>query len=342
MGLSALMCLLCSLPTVTCTSKTTADACRKLRRYDSQVPGDSCPAECRQPRPTVLKETSPPTSWKRLTVLPWKPLKNGGELKEEGGRVTFCSLWSPHHWYRHKGNLQPRSSSSRGSKKGDQTVHLTVHLWTPHWMLGLLQFAHGRTEKDWCCRGATWPSESKRWQPPDWPLNVPRTVTWICRFIDRRGGGGPNAYHQWWQQSKFLKSDTPAVKLHGLLCEALEFAATYDCLDVTNLVCFERLLREVQQIEHDYRDAEDGHHSGNRGPSNGGKAGSGSLFDQGAVFSGLSRDKGQIMCCPSLLEYIASDLAISTNVQKQLRKADEERAFARKNKKAPQKDKDEK
>ena len=177
---------------------------------------------------------------------------------------------------------------------------------------------------------------------PDWPLNGPRTVTWICRFIDRRGGGGPNAYHQWWQQSKFLKSDTPAVKLHGLLCEALEFAATYDCLDVTNLVCFERLLREVQQIEHDYRDAEDGHHSGNRGPSNGGKAGSGSLFDQGAVFSGLSRDKGQIMCCPSLLEYIASDLAISTNVQKQLRKADEERAFARKNKKAPPKDKDEK
>ena len=32
---------------------------------------------------------------------------------------------------------------------------------------------------------------------PDWPLNGPRTVTWICRFIERRGGGGPNAYHQW-------------------------------------------------------------------------------------------------------------------------------------------------
>ena len=176
---------------------------------------------------------------------------------------------------------------------------------------------------------------------PDWPLNGPRTVTWICRFIERRGGGGPNAYHQWWQQSKFLKSDTPAVKLHGLLCEALEFAATYDCLDDTNLVCFERLLREVQQIEHDYRDAEDGHHSGSMVPSNKGNAGSGFLFDQGAVFSGLSRDKGQIMCCPSLLEYIAADLAVSTNVQKQLRKADEERAFTRKNKKAPPKDKKE-
>ena len=48
------------------------------------------------------------------------------------------------------------------------------------------------------------------------------------------------------------------------------------------------------------------------------------------------------MCCPSLLEYIAADLAVSTNVQKQLRKADEERAFTRKNKKAPPKDKEEK
>ena len=149
------------------------------------------------------------------------------------------------------------------------------------------------------------------------------------------------AYHQWWQQSKFLKSSDPTVKLHGLVCQTLEFAGTYDCLDVTNLVCIEYLLREVQQIEHAHRDAEDGHHSGSRGPSAGGMAGSGSIFDQDAVFSGLSRDKGQIMCCPALLEYIAGDLAVTTNVYKQLRKADEERALAQKNKKGPKKKKDE-
>ena len=125
------------------------------------------------------------------------------------------------------------------------------------------------------------------------------------------------------------------------MCQTLEFAGTYDCLGVTNLVCIEFLLREVQQIEHFYRDAEDGHHSGSRGPSNGGFAGSGSLFDQDAVFSGLSRDKGQIICCPALLEYIAGDLAVSTNVQKQLRKAEEERVLAQKNKKGTKKKKEE-
>ena len=55
------------------------------------------------------------------------------------------------------------------------------------------------------------------------------------------------------------------------------------------------------------------------------------------MFSGLSRDKGQIMCSPALLEYIAGDLAVATNVQKQLRKADEERVIAQKNKKGNKK-----
>ena len=124
------------------------------------------------------------------------------------------------------------------------------------------------------------------------------------------------AYHQWWQQSKFLKSSNPDVKLHNLVCQTLEFKGNFDCLDVTNLVCLEFLLREVQQIEHAFRNAEDGHHTGNGGrcPSGGNFAGSGSLFDQGAALSGLSCDEGLIMCSPALLEFIAGDLAVSTNV----------------------------
>ena len=52
----------------------------------------------------------------------------------------------------------------------------------------------------------------------------------------------------------------------------------------------------------------------------------------------MSRDKGQIMCSPALLEFTANELAVSTNVQKQLRKADEERALAeQKNKKGNKK-----
>ena len=169
---------------------------------------------------------------------------------------------------------------------------------------------------------------------PDWPLNGPRTTDWVCRFIDRRGGGGPIAYHPWWQQARFLRSDDYQVKVHDLVCRTLELAGTYDSLDITNLACFEYLARAVQRIEHDYRDTEDGHHAGSRGQPVGGGTGTGSMYDQEAVFSGLSQDKGQIMCCPALLEDLAGELSVATNVQKQLRKADEEREFAKqKNKK---------
>ena len=70
------------------------------------------------------------------------------------------------------------------------------------------------------------------------------------------------SYHHWWQQARFLKSDDPKVKLHELVCQTLELAGTFDCLDITNLACLEYLGRAAQEIEHDYRDSEDGHRSG--------------------------------------------------------------------------------
>ena len=99
------------------------------------------------------------------------------------------------------------------------------------------------------------------------------------------------------------------------------------------------MLREVQKIEHEYRDKDDGHHigKGGKGPSGGYFSRSGAIFDQNALFSGLSRDKGEIMCSPALLEYCAKELADSTNVHKQLRKADVGLQFAQKNQRGTKK-----
>ena len=146
--------------------------------------------------------------------------------------------------------------------------------------------------------------------------------------------------HQWWQHSRSLPRDEPRVQLHQLGCRVLELAGTYDHLDVSNLACLELLLREVQKIEHRNRCMEDGHHSGEGCTGQGSRAAyarSGAVVDQDAVFSGLSRDTGEIMCSPALLEYCAKELADSTNVQKQLRKADEERLLAQKNQRGPKK-----
>jgi len=41
--------------------------------------------------------------------------------------------------------------------------------------------------------------------------------------------------------------------------------------------------------------------------------------------------------CPALLEYVANELAIASDVQKQTRKAEKERLLAQKSKKGPKK-----
>ena len=140
-------------------------------------------------------------------------------------------------------------------------------------------------------------------------------------------------HHQWWQHSRFLPSDEPRVQLHQLGCRVLELAGTYDHLDVSNLACLELLLREVQKIEHHNRCMEDGHHSGKGGKGQGSRAAyarSGAVFHQDAVFSGLSRAKGEIMCSPALLDFVGKELERDTNVQKQLRKTEDERLLAQK------------
>ena len=75
---------------------------------------------------------------------------------------------------------------------------------------------------------------------------------------------------------------------------------------------------------------EGGHHTGKGGKGQGPRAvydRSGAVFDQGPAFSGLSKDKGEIM---SLLEFVGKELEKDTYVQKQFRKAEEGHLFAQK------------
>ena len=45
-------------------------------------------------------------------------------------------------------------------------------------------------------------------------------------------------------------------------------------------------------------------------------------------WDGLSKDKGEIMCCPALLDFVGKELERDGGVLKQLRKARGERARA--------------
>ena len=89
------------------------------------------------------------------------------------------------------------------------------------------------------------------------------------------------------------------------------------------------LLRQVQQIEYVYSLDVDGHEGGKPGKSGKGKpklAGyAEEIAAQAEAFSGLTRDKGTIMCAPALLEHAARELERDSGVLKQIRKPREER-----------------
>ena len=127
----------------------------------------------------------------------------------------------------------------------------------------------------------------------------------------------------------------------------LHEAATYDFLDVSNISCIEVVLRKVQLIEYEYSQHPDYHAVGAGGKAAKGRGkktvtsgGLGLLADQANAFSGISRARGTVMCCPALLEFVGEEMEKDSNVLKQLRKGREERALALKNRGSGKKDDD--
>ena len=156
----------------------------------------------------------------------------------------------------------------------------------------------------------------------------PRTVTWCCTFLDRRGGG-PRDHHKWWKTVNKLYDDMWGVVEHSLAMQALEIAGCYDGLDVTNIAAVELLLRKAQLVEFSYSE---------RGPApprkDDEKKGKGKgkdsrvgMYDESAIFLGAHKEHGEIMVCPLLLEYVQREVEREAGVMKQIRKAREERTF---------------
>ena len=148
--------------------------------------------------------------------------------------------------------------------------------------------------------------EEPEWK--DWPIQGPRTVRWLCRFI-KEHGGVPKARTQ-----RFLSDakvpDTDRVKYeHGCLMEILEWAVVYDQVDVSALACFELLARRVALLEEAYT----------ANPKN-------PRFEGSEHFQGLGRRTAAIS--PALTSFVASSLQSEALIQKERRKAREEAALA--------------
>ena len=160
----------------------------------------------------------------------------------------------------------------------------------------------------------------------DYPIKGPRTLGrtlgWGLRFMLEHGGT-PNGWHRKWKSEMKLQSTDGGVEQHDSACRLLEFATTYDQLNLGNLAWGEACMREVMVAGERYKD---------RAIGSGDAQGVARLNEKNLF---LGQEQRQALCIhPGLIEYIGKEMAKEALVLKERRKAREERALLRPDPKA--------
>jgi hypothetical protein len=151
----------------------------------------------------------------------------------------------------------------------------------------------------------------------DWPLEPPRTCLYYVQQIAKLGYG-PTARHEKWKGDNKLGLDDAGVTEHEIGSEILELATTYDQLDLSNCVCFERLVRRLQFIEEGYRQKLESKRL---------EKASDVTASMAEHFGGRPRMAGGAIISPDLLRHAATRAAQDNEILKQQRKAAEVRGL---------------
>eukprot|EP00929_Paragymnodinium_shiwhaense_P003877 TRINITY_DN104589_c0_g1_i1.p1 TRINITY_DN104589_c0_g1~~TRINITY_DN104589_c0_g1_i1.p1 ORF type:complete len:372 (-),score=46.58 TRINITY_DN104589_c0_g1_i1:20-1135(-) len=153
----------------------------------------------------------------------------------------------------------------------------------------------------------------------DWVIRGPRTVAWCLEFLRHRGG--PMAHHEWWKSVCRLSDNDYGVLKHDTIMRAVEYWVQYDQLDLVNIAGVEQVLRRAQLVEHYHR-------SRGRGDGGDGKdRRDGYNTEESQAFLGTGGSSGHVMLNPDLLEFVSKELERQASIDKQARKAKEERAL---------------
>jgi hypothetical protein len=149
---------------------------------------------------------------------------------------------------------------------------------------------------------------------PDWPIpgNI-LTTTWCCKFMLARAGS-PTGWHQMWVSLGKLNPQDHHVMYHGDLCRIIEVAVCYDQLDAPSLASLELLFRQIQVCE----DALKHKFANSAGSSD-------STFDR-HLMAGTSSNSS-LCICPALMEWMSHENSKSSSIEKERRKAREERTL---------------
>jgi len=157
-----------------------------------------------------------------------------------------------------------------------------------------------------------------------WKLNGPRTSRWCLNYLCVEAIGF-EAHHERFRQLCKLDSTAWGVMEHFQLSMVLRQLIQVDLLNGFNHLGIELMFRRLQTIEY-------GHSEKAReveARSIGGKL---SLEEQ-FTFGSLVRQAGTLMIAPDLLDHVKVEVQKEAELQKNLRKAREERDLAKKNKK---------
>ena len=153
----------------------------------------------------------------------------------------------------------------------------------------------------------------------DWVCPGPRSAPWVGRFMAKRNG--PMSHDTRWALETRLLPESHDRIMHTFLSKVYAVAMEYDQVDCTNLACMELVLRQLQVIEERNKD---------RIISGSSSDASGSQQEYQSLMS--TSGDAQYCMCPALKEYLASEVGKAMLIDKERRKAREERELARQKK----------
>ena len=156
----------------------------------------------------------------------------------------------------------------------------------------------------------------------DWPIKGPRTARWVAQYIVTNGGA-PLSMHQAWKTDCKLQASDGGVLEHEAICKVLELAIEYDQLNIGELAAVELLCRRLQMIQYRWRERILG------------ATATGTIEDESHFFMGTDPTRGNLCICPCLNTWLGEELRKESQMNKEQRKAREERALLRSGKSKP-------
>ena len=140
----------------------------------------------------------------------------------------------------------------------------------------------------------------------------PRTASWVLQFLAEQGS--PLQRHTRFKVEARLSSSDPGVSQHENLCKLLQVGLTFDQLDMSNLAMVELMCRELQMIEEKYSDR---------------LRSTNEMSDESHLYLGTHSSQGNVCMAPALRAWISSELKDEAAINKERRKAREERQVLR-------------